>query len=98
MPTKQISQKSLCDYLLAKKKHDELAEKLRAKEKEFQDALGSGAVVAGGVLTAFIKTWERRDVSWKAVVEREIGEEYAKRVLAATQPQKYSKLVVEAAA
>lgn len=94
----QISQKQLRDYLLAKKRHEQAGERLKAKEQEFQAALESGATVAGGVLTAFIKTWERRDVSWKAVVERELGPEYTTRVLAGTQPQKYSKLVVEAAA
>jgi hypothetical protein len=35
-------------------------------------------------------------VSWKSVVERELGEDYAKRVLAATKPDTYTHLVVTA--
>jgi hypothetical protein len=35
-------------------------------------------------------------VSWKSVVERELGEDYAKRVPAATKPDTYTHLVVTA--
>ena len=37
---------------------------------------------------------ERRSVAWKAVVERELGEDYARRVLAATKPETYVSLAV----
>lgn len=72
MPT-QISQKQLKDYLLAKKRHEQAGERLKAKEQEFQTALEAGGTVASGVLTAYVKQWERRNVEWKAVVTRELG-------------------------
>jgi hypothetical protein len=93
--SQEISQRTLRDYLLAKKKLEALSEKLKATEQELQAALNAGATVASGVLTAYMNTWERRDVAWKAVVERELGEGYATRVLAATTPSKHSELVVE---
>jgi len=94
MPT-VITQRELKDYLLAKKRHAAAEEKLAAKEAQFKAALEAGATIDEGLLTAYIKNRERRDVSWKTIVERELGEAYATRVLAATAPKQYSKLVVE---
>ncbi len=43
-----------------------------------------------------MKTVERRSVPWKQVVERKLGVEYAKRVLAGTKPDCFTHLVVTA--
>jgi hypothetical protein len=66
---------------------DALLKRLKRREK-----------VEPGTFRAEVKRWERRDVSWKAVVIREKGQEYADRVLASTRPKKYTALVVEVAA
>jgi hypothetical protein len=97
MATK-ITQSTLSKVLLAKKRIAELEAEVKAGEEQILAALTEGASVQDGVLTAYIKSWERRSPSWKAVVERELGEQYAARVLAATKPDTYTKLVVEAVA
>jgi len=53
-------------------------------------------MVEDGLFRAFLKTTERRSVAWKSIVERELGEGYANRVLAATKPDKFTTLVVSA--
>jgi hypothetical protein len=74
-------------------------EALRAESDQIATEIGaslrSGAVIEPGLLRAFLKTNERRNVSWKAVVERELGEGYAKRVLASTKPDPITSLIVE---
>ena len=95
MPTKEISQSVLSKILKARKKIDDLKADLAELETALETDLKEGFEVAPGILRAFIKTWERRDVSWKEVVVREKGQEYADRVLAATKPTQHSKLVVE---
>jgi hypothetical protein len=94
----KINQSMLSKVLLAKKRIAELEAEVKAGEDQILAALKDGATVQDGVLTAYIKTWERRSPSWKTVVERELGEQYAARVLAGTKPQTYTSLVVEAAA
>ena len=74
-----------------------LEEELKAAEATVLEALKAGAAVAAGLLTARLKTWERRNVAWKDIVIREQGKDYADRVLNATRPDKYESLVVEIA-
>ncbi len=52
--------------------------------------------VESGLLRAFLKIIERRSVPWKQVVERKLGVDYAKRVLASTKPDRFTHLVVAA--
>jgi hypothetical protein len=92
-----ISQETLCVVAEKKAAIARLEEELKAAETTVLEALKAGAAVAAGLLTARLKTWERRSPQWKAVVERELGAEYAARVLARTRPDSYTKLVVEAA-
>jgi hypothetical protein len=94
----KISQTTLSKVLLAKKRIAELEAEVKAGEEEILTALKDGAMVQDGVLTSYIKSWERRSPSWKSVVERELGKDYATRVLAATKPDTYTSLIIEAVA
>ena len=75
---------------------EQLEVQLGEAQTDVKSALEAGAEVEQGLLQAFLKITERRNVSWKDIVERELGDTYAKRVLAATKPDKYSNLVVTA--
>lgn len=90
-----ISQNALAAILRRRKRIADLSAELEKLETALTDELRADAKVAPGILTAYIKEWERRSPQWKAVVERELGSEYAARVLAATRPEQHSKLVVE---
>jgi hypothetical protein len=80
--------------ILSQRRKLELAEtKLKALEDKLLEDLKSGTDVAAGLLTARVKEWERRSPAWRGVVERELGAEYAARVLAGTRPDKFEKLV-----
>lgn len=93
--SKRISEGTLASILRRRKKIEDLQTELGKMEDALTDELKTGAAVAPGILTAYIKEWTRRNVSWKEVVVREKGQDYADRVLAATRPETYSKLVVE---
>lgn len=54
--------------------------------------LKHGATLEKGSLTARIKQWSRRNVSWKQVCERQCGSAYVHRVLAATKPDIHERL------
>jgi len=92
-----ISQDALRSVAEKKAAIAALEAELKAAEEVVLAALKNGAKVANGLLTARLKTWERRNVAWRAIVEREQGKEYADRVLNATRPEKYEALVVEVA-
>ncbi len=70
-----------------RREHSELEQKLIA-------SLSSDAQVEPGAHTAQLKTSERRNVSWKAVVIRLKGSGYVSRILSCTKPKTYTKLVV----
>ena len=95
-PTEVITQENLA-YLLTLK--GEIAERKKALEEaetEVQAALENSVPVESGLLRAFLKTVERRSVQWKQVVERKLGVDFAKRVLAGTKPDTFTHLVVTA--
>jgi indole-3-glycerol phosphate synthase len=92
---KKITQQKLASYLKRKQKLTELQKEIKATEETLLAELNAGVAVQPGLLVARIKEWERRSPSWKTVVERELGEEYAARVLAGTRPDKFTSLVVE---
>ena len=91
-----IPQQELARILELRREIDMLEADLKAAEQSVRDQLDCGASVESGLFQAYLKSTERRSVAWKSVVERELGEDYAKRVLAATKPDTFTTLVVSA--
>jgi hypothetical protein len=91
-----IGQDELGHILEMRRQREALDEQIKESETAVRAALEAGAVVEDGVFRAYLKPGERRSVAWKAIVERELGEGYANRVLAATKPDKFTTLVVSA--
>jgi len=95
-PTDTITQEQLAYILTLKGEIAERKKALEEAEAEVQQALVCAVPVQPGLLRAFLKTVERRSVQWKQVVERKLGVDYAKRVLASTKPDRFTHLVVTA--
>ena len=95
-PTGTITQEKLAYILTLKGEIAERKKALEATETEVQVALEDSVPVQPGLLRAFLKIIERRSVPWKQVVERKLGVEFAKRVLAGTKPDRFTHLVVTA--
>ncbi len=95
-PTGTITQKRLAYILTLKGEIAERKKELEQVETEVQAALEDSLPVESGLLRAFLKTIERRSVPWKQVVERKLGVDFAKRVLAGTKPDRFTHLVVTA--
>ena len=95
-PTEVITQEKLAYLLTLKGEIQERKKALEEVEAEVQVALEASVPVQPGLLRAFLKTVERRSVQWKQVVERKLGVDYAKRVLASTKPDRFTHLVVTA--
>ncbi len=89
-----ITQFDLARYATLANQIDALKAEQSALEHQLIMAIGSGANVEKGAHTAQLKTSERRNVSWKAVVIRLKGSGYASRILSCTKPKTYTKLVV----
>ena len=95
-PTEEITQNRLAYILTLKGEIAERKKALEEAEAEVQAALEDSVPVESGLLRAFLKTVERRSVQWKQVVERKLGVDFAKRVLAGTKPDRFTHLVVTA--
>ncbi len=95
-PTNTVTQEKLAHILTLKGEIAERKKALEETEAEVQAALEDSVPVQPGLLRAFLKIIERRSVPWKQVVERKLGVDYAKRVLAGTKPDKFTHLVVTA--
>ncbi len=95
-PTGTITQKRLAYILTLKGEIAERKKELEQVETEVQAALEVSVPVESGLLRAFLKIIERRSVPWKQVVERKLGVDYAKHVLAGTKPDRFTHLVVTA--
>lgn len=93
-----ISQKALQKIVLLRAKLDGVQAELEKQEDALTKRLKAGQQVQSGPLTGYLHTWQRRNVSWKDVVVREKGEQYAERVVASTKPTDYTNLVVETVA
>jgi hypothetical protein len=91
-----ITQDRLTQYKSLEQRIEAVEGERKQLESDIFAALEAGVAVEPGLLTALLKTTERRSVPWKQVCERELGEDYCKRVLAATKPDKFTRLVVEA--
>ena len=95
-PTEVITQEKLAYVLTLKGEIAERKKALEEAETEVQAALEDSVPVESGLLRAFLKIIERRSVPWKQIVERKLGVDFAKRVLAGTKPDKFTHLVVSA--
>ncbi len=95
-PTEAIPQTKLEEIISLRRSIRELETRLDTAEKDVKASLEAGTFPEEGLLRAFLKVSERRSVAWKQVVERELGESYAKRVLASTKPTPVTHLVVTA--
>ena len=95
-PTEVVSQAQLARILQLKGEIAEAKKQLEQAEADVQSCLEHDVPVQPGLLRALLKVVERRSVPWKQVVERQLGADYAKRVLAATTPDRFTHLVVTA--
>jgi hypothetical protein len=91
-----VCQAELAHVLELRRQRDAIDERLTEAEQAIRSALEAGATVQPGILSARLKITQRRNVAWKVVCERELGEEYCRRVLAATHPDSYTSLIVGA--
>jgi hypothetical protein len=94
--TETITQQELALLISLRDRLHQLEVQVEEAENSVKARLVAGSEVEAGLLKAFLKTTERRSVAWKAVCERQLGEDYCKRVLAATKPDTFTRLVVEA--
>jgi hypothetical protein len=91
-----VTQDRLAEIIKLRQQIEKLEQQLGEAQTDVKSALESGAEVEPGLFRASLKVTERTSVSWKSIVERELGETYAKRVLGSTLPDKYVHLVVTA--
>src|SRR5580658_6162869 len=91
-----ITQDQLAQIITLRQQVETLQLELGEAQADVQSALETGASVEPGLSRASLKTTERRSVAWKGVCERELGEAYCARVLAATRPDTFTHLVVTA--
>ena len=89
-----LTQFDLARYVTMANQIDVLKGEQSALEQQLITSLDRGCKVEPGSHTAQLKTSERRNVSWKAVVIRLKGTGYASRILSCTKPKTYTKLVV----
>ena len=89
-----ITQGQLGRVVWLRREIERLQTELKRAKETVRLALEAGAPVEPGMLQAVLKTVQHRSVAWKAVVERELGEDYARRVLPATSHETYVSLAV----
>jgi len=90
----QITQFDLTRYVTIANQIAAVKAEQSALVRQLTASLDSGEVVEPGNHTAELRTTERRNVSWKKVVIRLKSEGYTNKVLSATKPTTYTKLVV----
>ncbi len=91
----KITQKKMARYTTLANRIEKLRGEFAELKNEIISDLDAGAKPEPGARTAKITQVERRSVAWKDVVLRELGEGYAKRVLAGTKPTFFFKLTVK---
>jgi len=89
-----VSQFTLARFVKLANQLDALKAQHAALEQQLTSDLANGFEVESGTHTANLKTTERRNVSWRGVVERLKGAGYVRQVLSSTKPKTYTKLVV----
>jgi len=90
----QISQFTLARFVKLANQLDALKAQHAALEQQLTSDLANGCEVESGTHLASLKTTERRNVSWRGVVERLKGSGYVKQVLSSTKPKTFTKLIV----
>jgi hypothetical protein len=96
LTTQPVTQDQLSEIIVLRQQIEDLEKRLGEAQTDVKSALEAGAAVEEGLFRASLKVSERTSVSWKSVVERELGPDYTRRVLAATKPDRYTHLVVTA--
>ena len=89
-----ITQFDLARYIKRANQIESLKAEQAVLERDLKLALANGTSVEPGKHLASLKTTARKNVSWKTVVERLRGAGYARKVLAATKPTNYTRLIV----
>ena len=92
---KKITQETLAHYSTLVNQIQSLSDEAKELKGDLIDSLNRGVKVEDGPRIAKVTEVEKRSVSWKEVVIRELGKVYATRVLAATKPFTFFKLVVK---
>jgi len=92
---KKITQKTLAHYSTLINQIESLNAEMKELKDDLVDSLKEGVKVESGPRIAKLTAVEKRSVSWKEIVIRELGKVYAGRVLAATKPFTFFKLVVK---
>ena len=92
---KKVTQKERARYATLANRIEKLRGEMAELKGQIIHDLDAGAKPEAGARTASITQVERRSVAWKDVVTRELGDAYAKRVLAGTKPTFFFKLVVK---
>ena len=92
--TQTISQFQLARYVALLNQIEALKEEQQELKEELTGALSHGVQIEPGTHTARLSCYERRNVSWKDVVIRSKGAEFADSILATTEPTNYTKLIV----
>ncbi len=92
--TNQVSQFTLARFVKLANQLDALKAQHAALEQQLTSDLANGFKVESGTHTASLKTTERRNVSWRGVVERIKGSGYVRQVLSHTTPKTFIKLLV----
>lgn len=91
----EVTQKRMARYTTLENKIEKLKAEFYQLKNELILDIDAGAVPEAGARTAKITQVERRSVAWKDIVVRELGDSYAKRVLAGTKPTFFFKLLVK---
>ncbi len=92
--TKPVTQFDLARYVKLANQIAVLTAEQSALDQQLTSDLANGAEVEKGIHFAELRTTERRNVSWKKVVIRLKSEGYTNKVLSATKPTSYVKLIV----
>ena len=92
--TQTISQFQLARYVALQNQIEALKEEQQELTEELTGALSHGARIEPGTHTARLAYYQRRNISWKDVVIRFKGAEFADAILATAEPTNYTKLIV----
>ena len=93
--SKFVYQTTLQALLRKKQQVEELNKEIEAAEAEILASLKDGAQCQAGIVTATVKSFERKNVAWKQKFVEYVSQETADRIHAATQPSTYESLSIK---